>query len=187
VKCGYNFKPDELDLVQECFAKGRKPLLLFPGDDSITIDQEDLSNQSSIIDDIALSKLRKEEQLLILIDGTWAEAKRMIMQSPDLVDSCIKVQFQSESESIYDTLRNEPEKHCLSTLECCARSLSHLEPSADVADKANEYLLASMQCMVDKRVGVSQSRESEPRFSRQGTKIFEKNKRRFEIKKELFQ
>lgn len=68
VKCGYNFKPDELDLVQECFAKGRKPLLLFPGDDSITIDQEDLSNQSSIIDDIALSKLRQEEeQLLILV------------------------------------------------------------------------------------------------------------------------
>ena len=67
VKCGYNFKPDELDLVQECFAKGRKPLLLFPGDDSITIDQEDLSNQSSIIDDIALSQLRQEEQLLILV------------------------------------------------------------------------------------------------------------------------
>lgn len=61
VKCGYNFKPDELDLVQECFAKGRKPLLLFPDDDSITIDQEDLSNQSSIIGDITLS------QLLILV------------------------------------------------------------------------------------------------------------------------
>jgi len=186
VKVGYNFMPDQLDLVQECFAEGRKPLLLFPGDDSITLDQEDdEEDDNNQADDVTLSQLQQEHQLLILIDGTWAEAKRMLLQSPELVDNCIKVQFQSESDSIYDSLRNEPEKHCLSTLECCARALSHLESSEDCAQEANEYLLGSMQCMVDKRIELT-SKNPEPRFSRPGTKIYERNKRRFEIKKELF-
>ncbi|KAL7496386.1 hypothetical protein ACHAWT_004698 [Skeletonema menzelii] len=186
VKVGYNFTPDQLDLVQECFANGKKPLLLFPGEDSITLDQEgsqDYDNKE--VDDITLTQLQQKNQLLVLIDGTWAEAKRMLLQSPELVENCIKVQFQSESESIYDSLRNEPEKHCLSTLECCARALSHLESSEECAERANEYLLGSMKCMVDKRIELT-SKTPEPRFSRPGTKIYEKNKRRFEIKKELF-
>jgi len=186
VKVGYNFTPDQVDLVQEFFAKGRKPLLLFPGEDSITLDkgdgQEDCINR---VDDITLCQLQQEEQLLILIDGTWPEAKRMCLQSPEIVDNCIKVQFQSESESIYDSLRTEPNKHCLSTLECCARALAYLEPSEDLAERVNEYLIGSMQCMVDKRIELK-SKNPEPRFNRPATKIYEKNKRRFEIKKELF-
>ena len=187
VKVGYNFKPEQLDLVQECLAKGKRPLLLFPGEDSVTLDQEDNQFDDDVnkVDDITLSQLQREQQLLILIDGTWAEAKRMLLQSPELVDNSIKVQFKSESESIYDTLRNEPEKHCLSTLECCARALTHLEHSEECAAKANEYLLASMSCMVDKRIELT-SKNPEPRFSRPGSKIYERNRRRFEIKKELF-
>lgn len=185
VKVGYNFTPDQLDLVQECLAKGRKPLLLFPGEDSITLDQEEDADESKGIDDITFRQLQQEHQLLIFIDGTWAEAKRMLLQSPKIVDICIKVQFQSESESIYDSLRNEPKKHCLSTLECCARALAHLEPSKDCASRANEYLLGSMQCMVDKRIELT-SKNPVPRFTRPGTKIYEKNKRRHEIKQELF-
>ncbi len=186
VKVGYNFTPDQLDLVQECFAKGRKPLLLFPGEDSITLDEEDDQEDGrNGVDDVTLSQLQEEDQLLILVDGTWPEAKRMCLQSPEIVDNCIKVQFQSESESIYDSLRTEPDKHCLSTLECCARALSHLEPSEDCAETANKYLLGSMQCMVDKRIELT-SKNPDPRFSRPSTKIYAKNKRRYEIKKELF-
>ena len=73
VKVGYNFQPDELELVQECFAMGRKPLLLFPGEDSITLDQEQETDQSSRIDDIMLSQLQQEEQLLILVRGTYLQ------------------------------------------------------------------------------------------------------------------
>jgi len=160
----------------------RKPLLLFPGEDSITLDEEDDQEDGR---NGVLSQLQEEDQLLILVDGTWPEAKRMCLQSPEIVDNCIKVQFQSESESIYDSLRTEPDKHCLSTLECCARALSHLEPSEDCAETANKYLLGSMQCMVDKRIELT-SKNPDPRFSRPSTKIYAKNKRRYEIKKELF-
>ena len=111
----------------------------------------------------------------------------MIMQSPELIKSCQQVQFRSECESIYpNELRKEPEKHCISTLESCAHALMLLEPSVERATDAKEYLEGSMQCMVDKRMSVSESRNRVPRFSRPKEKIFEKNKRRHEIKQQLF-
>ncbi|KAL7528496.1 hypothetical protein ACHAXR_002476 [Thalassiosira sp. AJA248-18] len=188
VKVGYNFTPQQLDLVTECLGSQQKPLLLFPGPDAITLDDD--SNADIV------QNLQEKEQLLILIDGTWAEAKRMIMQSPELIKNCQQVQFQSENESIYhtssvgessaDPLRKEPEKHCLSTLESSAQALMHLEPSVECAMEAKMFLEGSMRCMVEKRMSVSEERNREPRFARPGMKIYEKNKRRHEIKKQLF-
>ena len=52
--------------------------------------------------------------------------------------------------------------------------------------EAKQYLEQSMCCMVDIRNSVSESRNREPRFARADQKIYAKNKRRHEIKKELF-
>lgn len=108
----------------------------------------------------------------------------MIMQSPTLVDICRQVQFSAENESIYDVVRKEPEKHCVSSLEACALSLTLLEPNQDSAIEAKTFLEGSMMCMVERKMQVSQLEE--PRFARPGAKIFERNKRRHEIKKQLF-
>ena len=43
-----------------------------------------------------------------------------------------------------------------------------------------------MECMVDKRMSVSMSRNREPRFERSDNRIYQKNKRRNQIKKDLF-
>eukprot|EP00579_Thalassiosira_antarctica_P006979 CAMPEP_0201880334 /NCGR_PEP_ID=MMETSP0902-20130614/10949_1 /ASSEMBLY_ACC=CAM_ASM_000551 /TAXON_ID=420261 /ORGANISM="Thalassiosira antarctica, Strain CCMP982" /LENGTH=268 /DNA_ID=CAMNT_0048408329 /DNA_START=248 /DNA_END=1054 /DNA_ORIENTATION=+ len=179
VKVGYNFTPTELTLVTECLGREQKPLLLFPGPDAITLDDDNHVD--------TVKNLQSKEQLLILIDGTWAEAKRMIMQSPALIQICQQVQFQSEQESIYpSSLRKEPEKHCLSTLESCAHALMLLEPSLERATESKLFLEGSMRCMVEKRMSVSESRNRAPRFARAGKKIFEKNQRRHEIKQQLF-
>jgi len=179
VKVGYNFTREQLDLVTECLDAGQKPLLLFPGPDAISLD--DYNNADTV------KSLQDREQLLILIDGTWGEAKRMIMQSPELIKNCQQIQFQSETESIYpDSLRKEPEKHCLSTLESCAHTLMLLEPSSERATESKMFLEGSMKCMVDKRMSVSESRNREPRFAKDKQKIFKKNKRRHEIKQQLF-
>jgi len=179
VKVGYNFARRQLDLVAASLDKGQKPLLLFPGSNAISLDDE--SNGDTV------KSLQCSEQLLILVDGTWAEAKRMIMQSPDLVRSCRQVQFTSDHESLYpSSLRKEPEKHCLSTLESCAHALTLLEPCSERATESKTFLEGSMRCMVEKRMQVSESRERAPRFARAGKKTFGKNKRRHEIKKELF-
>jgi len=179
VQTGYNFTPQQLNLVTECLGRGQKPLLLFPGPDAITLDDD--------VNRDVVQNLQNEEQLLILIDGTWGEAKRMIMQSPELIKNCQQIQFQSETESIYPSeLRKEPEKHCLSTLESCAHALMRLEASVECATEAKMYLEGSMRCMVNKRMSVSKSRNRVPRFSRPDEKIFEKNKRVDEIKQQLF-
>jgi hypothetical protein len=50
-----------------------------------------------------------------------------MQESPSLVRHCQKVQFTSDSTSIYYAVRKEPEARCLSTLEACAKGLELLE------------------------------------------------------------
>jgi len=61
VKTGYNFTPDELDLVTDCIDSGQKPLLLFPGTDAISLDNYQNGNDGIV------ENLQSEEQLLILV------------------------------------------------------------------------------------------------------------------------
>ena len=135
-----------------------------------------------------VQELRNGQQLLIIIDGTWAEAKRMIKESPTLVDMCQQVQFTADNESIYDIVRKEPEKHCISTLEACSHALTLLEPEERRGGEAKEWLEGSMKYMVETKMNVHDLRNGipEPRFARPGAKTYERNKRRFEIKEELF-
>jgi hypothetical protein len=76
-------------------------------------------------------------------------------ESPSLVQHCRKVRFTSDSTSICDAVRTEPEAHCLSTLEACAKGLELLEnnnhnKTATPAKKATtNYLHAILQSQVD--------------------------------------
>ena len=179
VKVGFDFVVDDLDLVKDCLESGRKPLLLFPGKEAISLDDEDREE--------AIQRLQSEEQLLVVLDGTWSEARGMYIRSQALMNECQQVQFESETDSIYpDDLRKEPQRHCVSTLESCAQALMLLEPSKPCASEAKKYLESSMQCMVDKRMQVSRERNREPRFERASSRIYAKNKRKHELKKVLF-
>ena len=196
------------EFVRECLARGQKPLLLFPGENAISLDRRELEEDNdnngddySDSGDIGGQKEQKDEeynnqvqqlkngqQLLIIIDGTWAEAKRMIKESPTLVAMCQQVQFTADYESIYDIVRKEPEKHCISTLEACSHALTLLEPEERRGGEAKEWLEGSMKYMVETKMNVHDLRNGtpEPRFARPGVKTYERNKRRFQIKEELF-
>lgn len=159
VEVGYNFKIDSIDVVRECLARGRKPLLLFPGSDAVTLDDNNnndddggKNNHNEIIQSIKKST----GELLILIDGTWAEARRILVQSIELVNACQQIEFSLEYESIYDVIRKEPEKYCISTLEACAESLSILEQDDDIALTTRNALHGVMKHMV---LGLMQARE----------------------------
>jgi hypothetical protein len=67
IKVGYNFTPDQLDLVKECLGRGQKPLLLFPGPSAINLDGETDGNGSGHRDVNDLKNLQEEDQLLILV------------------------------------------------------------------------------------------------------------------------
>lgn len=176
VRVGYAFAPEELEAVTTCVARGRQPLLLFPGPDALSLD--------SGADREAVEDLREGEQLLILIDGTWNEAKQIVRRSPALVRACRQVQFCADSKSIYPTaLRKEPDEHCLSTLESCAQTLALLEPVRECGAEARACLEEAMRCMVEGRMNAIASRERAPRFPDKGA---EKHKRIREVRQQLF-
>lgn len=125
-KVGYDF--DE-SIIQKFPAK--QPLLLYPSETAIVLDEDDCENDASACAAKTFRRADKDKNLLILMDGTWGEAKRMMRQSPKLVERCQKMCFQSVDEtSMYDVLRREPQAHCLSTLEACSKALGYLEPSS---------------------------------------------------------
>ena len=180
VQVGYNFD-STLNLVQDFLHRGVKPLLLFPGPSAVSLDDNSITDDTHL-----LQEIKSEHQLLILIDGTWSQAKNMIKQSPELVNCCQLIQFQSESDSLYDTVRKEPQKHFVSTLEACAQALIYLEPNQEVANEAKQYLERSMKMMVHTKKRMREEEDSKPRFYERNAKIYETNKRRNQIKRELF-
>jgi len=147
VKVGYQFEVEDLPLVQRMISLGRRPLLLFPGEEAVAL--EDLqapdvgfANEHTGADEM------DSKNVLILLDGTWAEAKRMALQSPNLVEKCQYVTFSSKKVCLYDSIRKEPKEYCYSTLEACARALEHLEGAFEEA----RYLEDVLRLMVETKL-----------------------------------
>ncbi|CAB9526987.1 DTW domain-containing protein 2 [Seminavis robusta] len=130
---GYTFDAEAIEPVRDLLARGRKPLLLYPREDALSLEEMPTSaliqRTTPPLEDGTHDSTDRmnNDNLLILVDGTWTEAKRMVRDSPDLVRHCQPVQFSSAGSSIYDALRREPEEHCLSTLEACVQALQYLE------------------------------------------------------------
>jgi ribosomal protein S18 acetylase RimI-like enzyme len=161
---------DELEkLIDESILENRIPLLLFTNENAITLDDPKTMEKFHSETDI----WRTNKYLLIVVDGTWTQAKRMVRYSPILLEKCQAVQFKGTSmPSIYDSIRKQPETFCLSTLESCARTLKLLEPGNYRVDVAVEYLYASLRALI--RTQMEQERialEKYPESIRNSTKI----------------
>lgn len=185
VKVGYNFDPNSLELVKKSLDKGKKPLLLFPGPDAISLDDQDKSVERTIFSSTEGSS-DEGGDILLLIDGTWAEARRIMMQSSILVDACQQVQFSLDYESIYDAVRKEPEKHCISTLEACAESLMLLEKDKNIALRAKKSLEHAMTHMIEIKKRIYEMRNPEPRFTRPGMKVAVRAAKAKKIEEKIF-
>ncbi|GLD95929.1 hypothetical protein PINS_up004607 [Pythium insidiosum] len=91
--------------------------------------------------------------LLVAIDGTWTEAKKIVHHLEALWTS-LDVQFVTlatapSSGSIYGELRREPMDGCVSTLEAVAEALAVLEPEDVVGRDVRATLRHAFQAMVD--------------------------------------
>ena len=62
--------------------------------------------------------------------------------------ACTHVKFEAEREAIIGALRREPERHCTSTLEACARMLRVVEPTPQ-AEAAAAHMEATLRAMVE--------------------------------------
>ena len=85
------------------------PFLVFPHESAIPLEE------------VASKKSGHLEPLFIIIDGTWTEAKKMVVQSENL--HCLpKVKLQPSVPSAYQ-IRRQPAPQCLSTIEVAAALL----------------------------------------------------------------
>lgn len=64
---------------------------------------------------------------LILIDGTWQQARQIQLRSPQLIENCQVIKFELPTTSIIHNVRKEPKGHYCSTLEALCRTLTILE------------------------------------------------------------
>jgi len=106
------------------------PLLIYPGEGSIPIEE---------IDTLIIRPI-------IFLDGSWRKTRRMIYETPEL-QTLTKVSFTPTDPSCY-RIRKEPNETAISTLEAIIAVLSKLE------NEHNKYqpLLKSMEWMINKQI-----------------------------------
>ena len=112
------------------------PLLLSPGEGA-----QDLASVASTL------RSHAEDILLVILDGTWAQARRMRRLSRNL-HALPRVVFTPRAVSEF-AVRRQPAAHCASTLETIAESLHILEGPDPARD---ELLLAPMRVMVARQI-----------------------------------
>jgi len=139
--------PDRLPaLIERLSAPGTH--LLFPAADATDVDD--------LID---------PPGTLVVVDGTWANARKLVGRSP-LLRGLPRLAFRPEFASNY-RIRREPAEHCLSTIEATAHVLERLEQ----APGRYTPMLAAFERMVDMQLeyvasGVGMDRHSRNRRPR---------------------
>lgn len=73
----------------------------------------------------------RELEGIILLDGTWSQAKTLWWRNAWLL-KVRRMVVRPSRRSLYDKIRREPRKGCLSTLETCGEALRILEKREDL-------------------------------------------------------
>ncbi|XP_058822533.1 tRNA-uridine aminocarboxypropyltransferase 2 [Topomyia yanbarensis] len=132
----------KFDSELESILTDRKSLLLFPSAASVPIEQLDLSEGPFN---------------LILIDGTWPQAKAIYTCST-VLHGMRQVKLVSSGNSSY-IIRTQPTDGCLSTLETAIEALSILERDDSYREQLLRPLHALCQFQLDKGAVTHQSKE----------------------------
>ncbi len=74
----------------------------------------------------AATRAGSPPSFLVVVDGTWTQADRMVGRSR-LLSALPRLSVVPDGGEGYGDLRREPEAHCLSTLEAIALALGALE------------------------------------------------------------
>lgn len=142
--------------------------VLWSADDSPTLAAQLAGPDTYILfpaaDAVDISALPRPPQTLVVVDGTWTNAKKLVQRSP-LLRSLPRVAFHPDFTSNY-RIRREPAEHCLSTIEATAHALERLE----AAPGRYTPMLAAFAHMVDTQLefrahnpGVSRHKKHKPR------------------------
>ena len=132
--------PEDFSVLRQYLTNSDKPVyLVYPSDES----------------ELAGSNSLGEEVILLLLDGTWRKAYKLLQLNPWLEDFPA-LHLELESASNY-TIRKASRSDSLSTLEASAMMLKAIEPLQDVTPLTDalaalvEQRLASMPADVRER------------------------------------
>lgn len=76
---------------------------------------------------------------IIIFDGTWTQAKALWWRNAWAL-KCTRLVLNSRKRSLYDAIRKEPRKGCLSTIEAIGEVLSVLENKESIKDALKKPL-----------------------------------------------
>lgn len=97
--------------------------VLFPGPDAIDLDAALRNPDISIFEKL---DLRDSPLSLVVVDGTWTTARRILRDSPRLA-ALPRVAFTPTTRARYDAIRKEPNDTCHSTLEAVHALIDRLD------------------------------------------------------------
>lgn len=120
----------------------RNTILLYPS--KTAIDIKDLENDSDCYN-------------LVLIDGTWPQAKAIYASSP-ILHEIKQVKLLTNTISNY-IIRTQPTEGCLSTLETAAEALSTLEKDSTYREQLVEPLHVLCKYQLENGAVTHQSKE----------------------------
>jgi len=118
----------------------RPALLLYPGDESIDVDQQPPVGPVT----------------LVVVDGTWSQAKKMIRENP-ILNRLPRFTFQPPNPSEY-RIRREPKPHCVSTIEALVFALGALEGEPE----RFRALLLPFRRMIDRQIELKELNHASP-------------------------
>jgi hypothetical protein len=100
-------------------------------------------------------------EVLVVLDGTWHQADRMLRDNPPLA-ALPRVSVVAERPSGYGELRREPSPECLSTLEAVALALEAIEGAPGRFEPMRE----AFRRMVDRQLACARDARRNPRHRR---------------------
>ena len=109
-----------------CWLRHPRAFLMFPKSDAVRSDSPELRKLDEIV--------------LVVLDGTWDEAKKIYARSPPL-QALPKLMIDINSKSQY-VVKTQPNEKCLSTVESVAIALESLEQNPALSESLTKPLLA---------------------------------------------
>jgi DTW domain-containing protein len=106
----------------------------------------------------AASRAGAPPSCLVVVDGTWHQAERMVARSR-ILSALPRLAVRPDGAQGYGDLRREPDAHTLSTLEAVALALSALEGDA----ARFEPMRAAFRRMVEQQLTCARGARRNPR------------------------
>lgn len=119
------------------------PLLMFPGPKSVNLTLLSEPERASLIE---VGRI----PLVIVLDGTWHHAKKMLHLSPKL-QKLARICFSLDKLSGF-IVRKQPHPHCFSTIEAIHEVINLLGSDEIKVTRAHDILLEVFSSMVNRQL-----------------------------------